>query len=102
MSTFRQDSSRNGWVLPALGAACLASSAAAANCMVDLLQPLNGAVPCRLTVQPITVCDGSLCAPFNQTSPVGNPNNQDQTTNPIGFIDRHRDPETGAIVTTDI
>jgi hypothetical protein len=104
MSGFRQTSSRNAWVLLALAAACLAPSAAAARCVVDLSQPLNGAVPCRLTVQPITVCDGSLCAPFNQTNPlgIGNPNNQDQTTNPIGFVDTQTDPATGATVTTDI
>ena len=102
MSGFRQNSSRNAWFLLALAATCFVSSAAAANCVVDLSQPLNGAVPCRLTVQPITVCDGSLCAPFNLTNRVGNPNNQDQTTNPIGFVDRHTDPVTGATVTTDI
>jgi hypothetical protein len=103
MSGFRQNSSRNAWFLLALAATCFVSSAAAANCVVDLSQPLNGAVPCRLTVQPITVCDESQqCAPFNQTNRVGNPNNQDQTTNPIGFVDRHRDPVTGATVTTDI
>ena len=102
MSDFRQNSRRDARFLLALVAACVASSAAAANCIVDLSQPLNGAVPCRLTVQPITVCDGSLCAPFNLTNRVGNPNNQDQTTNPIGFVDRHTDPATGATVTTDI
>jgi hypothetical protein len=106
MSDFRQNSSRNACFLLTLVAACLASSAAAANCMVDLSQPLNGTVPCRLTVQPITVCasDGSLCAPFNRTNPagIGNPDNQDQTTNPIGFVDRHTDPVTGATVITDI
>jgi hypothetical protein len=42
-----------------------------------------------MVVQPIDVCasDGSLCAPFNLTSRVGNPGNQNQATNPIGFVD---------------
>ena len=69
------------------GVGCLVSGAAAANCTAQ--PPFYGAVPCRMTIQPIDVCadNGSLCAPFNLTNKVGNPDNKDQTANPIGFVD---------------
>ena len=38
---------------------------------------------------------GTSCAPFNTLSPTGNPTNQDQTKNPIGFVD----PTTGKDIT---
>jgi hypothetical protein len=46
-------------------------------------------ITARITIQPIDVCSstGALCAPFNMLSRVGNPNNQDQTANPVGFVD---------------
>jgi hypothetical protein len=80
--------SRMLWSFLSLWAvACLASGTAAANCTAPL--PFRGAVPCKLIVQPTDVCasDGSLCAPFNLTNRVGNPDNTDQTKNPIGFVD---------------
>src|SRR5689334_114106 len=76
------------WSFVLLTAACLASGTAAANCTVSL--PLDpGVVPCKLIVQPIDVCatDGSQCAPLNLINKVGKPDNKDQTTNPIGFVD---------------
>jgi hypothetical protein len=74
------------WSFVLTAAACLTSGTAAANCTA---QPPFSGVPCKLIVQPIDLCanDGSLCAPFNLTSKVGNPNNTDQTKNPIGFVD---------------
>jgi hypothetical protein len=49
--------------------------------------------------QPIDVCSSATaptgCPPFNTTSPIGNPSNQNQTANPIGFLD----PATGKDIT---
>jgi hypothetical protein len=71
-----------------LAIACLAAGSAMGVCNVTGPLP-PGTVPCKIVVQPIDVCDddGSLCAPFNQNSVIGNPSDQNQMTNPIGFID---------------
>jgi hypothetical protein len=85
----RRCPSRTLWFFLFSAVACLASGAATAACVVPDGTPA-GTVPCKIVVQPIDVCadDGSLCAPFNQNSVIGNPSNQDQTTNPIGFVDQ--------------
>jgi hypothetical protein len=44
-------------------------------------------MPCKVVVQPIDVCfEGLVCAQFNVNP--ANPNNQNQMTNPIGFVDQ--------------
>lgn len=67
-------------------ALCFASGAALAQSV-----PVTRYV----VVQPIDVCSntGTNCAPFNTKSAFGNPTNQNQTTNPIGFV---VNPATGA------
>jgi hypothetical protein len=80
MGGFGPRPARKLWLLLLPAAACLASGAAPAQ---------QVPITARITIQPIDVCSstGTLCAPFNMLSRTGNPNNQDQTTNPIGFVD---------------
>jgi hypothetical protein len=72
--------------------ACLATGSATAKCHVPGPPP-PGIVSCKILVQPIDVCavqsnNPPICAPFNQSDgPIGDPTNQDQITNPIGFVD---------------
>lgn len=68
-------------------AACLASGVALAQSVPVVTH--------YVVVQPIDVCSntGTGCAPFNTTSATGKPTNQNQTTNPIGFV---VNPTTGA------
>ncbi len=74
------------WLFLLSAALCLASGAALAQSVP---------VTYYVVVQPIDVCSntGTGCAPFNATSAIGNPTNQNQITNPIGFV---VDPTTGA------
>jgi hypothetical protein len=74
--------------------AYLAAGSAIGACNVTGPLP-PGTVPCKVVVQPIDVCvvpfqgfqGPPICAPFNQNSVIGNPSDQNQITNPIGFID---------------
>ncbi len=79
MGDLRRRWSRTRLFLPSSSAACLLSVSAVAQVPVTKM----------MYVQPIDVCSdtGTNCAPFNTLSPTGNPSNQDQTKNPIGFID---------------
>lgn len=69
-----------------LAVMCLNVGSAVATCNVTGPLP-PGTVPCKVVVQPIDVCLPGFCPPFNQNSPAGNPSDQNQITNPIGFID---------------
>ncbi len=81
----RQPAAKVGLFLWA-AALCFASGAALAQSVP---------VTRYIVVQPIDVCSntGTGCAPFNTTSVIGKPTNQNQTTNPIGFA---VNPTTGA------
>jgi hypothetical protein len=81
MRDFRWLRGQTLWSLLLAAAACLASGSSLATVPVTQM----------MYVQPIDVCPDrgatGNCAPFNTLSPIGNPNNQDQTKNPIGFVD---------------
>jgi hypothetical protein len=89
MRDFRWRRGQSLWSFLLAAAACLASGAALAQVQVTQM----------MYVQPIDVCPDpgttGNCAPFNTLSPIGNPSNQDQTRNPIGFVD----PATGRDIT---
>jgi hypothetical protein len=87
----RRRPNRKVWFFLSSAVACLASGTATAACVVPSDTPA-GTVPCRIVVQPIDVCEDTgtkNCALFN-TSPegVGDPSDQNQITNPIGFVDQ--------------
>jgi hypothetical protein len=64
----------------------LTAGSAMATCNVTGSPP-PGTVPCKVVVQPIDVCfEASVCAQFNVNP--ANPNDQNQMTNPIGFVDQ--------------
>jgi hypothetical protein len=74
-----------------LAVMCLAAGSATAAC--NVIGPIPpGTIPCKIVVQPIDVCAATsqgppMCAPFNQKNVNGNPSDQNQITNPIGFVD---------------
>jgi hypothetical protein len=93
MGGFKPRLSRKVWFFLSSAVMCLSAGIAEAACSVTGPVP-PGTVPCKIVVQPIDVCEDSgttTCAPFNTTAPetqVGDPNNKDQITNPIGFVDQ--------------
>jgi hypothetical protein len=80
---------RTSWAFLFSVAACPVSGSALAAVPITQM----------IYAQPIDVCSSPTaptgCPPFNTKSPIGNPSNQNQTTNPIGFLD----PTTGKDIT---
>lgn len=91
MKDLRWGRSWTVWFLSA--AACMASVSTHAASI-----PITKFV----VVQPIDVCSGTICSPFNTTSVIGKPTTQNSSTNPIGFVYSYTNSTTNTKVYIDI
>lgn len=87
MGRSERRSNRKGPVFLFSAVVCLSAGSAMATCNVT--GPVTpGTVPCKVVVQPIDVCFvKGVCPQFNVNLPV-DPTNQNQISNPIGFVDQ--------------